>query len=403
MPHKGMQQVIKQAKRFNWLAAGRRWRKTTLMMSLAVDTAINGKFFLWGAPTFDQVRIGWNEARRAAGNVFTFRQSTMTATLEETGGMIVFRSMDDPDNARGHTADRVGLDEIADINPIAYYEVLRPMLIDTGGDFFGKGTPKGRNWFFREHNRAKSLDDSMSWQVPTKGCRVVDGELIREPHPLENPDIEWSEIVNLFETLPISTFNQEILAQFIENEGAVFRNIGACLGAPMQSDHAGHTIVAGLDWGKHKDFTAISIGCVNCKHEIARDRFNQIDYTFQRDRIRTLHNKYNVGLWLAESNAMGEPNIEQMLREGIPVNPFATTATTKPPLIENLALILEREEWQFQDDPIWTSELEAYERKVSATTNRSSYSAPEGMNDDTVIARALMVRAADGSMLWTSY
>jgi hypothetical protein len=97
---------------------------------------------------------------------------------------------------------------------------------------------------------------------------------------------------------------------------------------------------------------------------------------------------------LAESNAMGEPIIEQLRRDGVNVHGFMTTASSKPPLIENLALALERAEWQFQDDPVWTAELEAYERKVSATTGRSQYSAPEGVHDDTVIARALMLRDA---------
>jgi len=73
---------------------------------------------------------------------------------------------------------------------------------------------------------------------------------------------------------------------------------------------------------------------------------------------------------------------------------FLFTASSKPPLIENLALALERTEWQFQQDAVWTGELESYERKVSANTGRSSYSAPEGLHDDTVVARALMLRAA---------
>jgi hypothetical protein len=63
-------------------------------------------------------------------------------------------------------------------------------------------------------------------------------------------------------------------------------------------------------------------------------------------------------------------------------------------LIENLALALEKAEWRFISDPIWTGELEAYERRVNDNTGRSTYSAPEGMHDDTVIARALMMRMA---------
>jgi hypothetical protein len=75
----------------------------------------------------------------------------------------------------------------------------------------------------------------------------------------------------------------------------------------------------------------------------------------------------------------------------LPVMAFDTTASSKPQLIENMGLALEREEWQFQADPVWTGEMEAYERKVSAITGRSQYSAPEGLHDDTVIARALML------------
>jgi hypothetical protein len=98
-----------------------------------------------------------------------------------------------------------------------------------------------------------------------------------------------------------------------------------------------------------------------------------------------------AGAWhpagiLAERNSMGDPIIDQLLRDGLPMltGPdelpgFMTSATSKPQLIENLALTLERTQWQFQSDPIWTGELEAYERQVSPVTGRASNSAPEGM------------------------
>ena len=366
------------------------------MMSLAVDTVLKGKVFLWGAPTFDQVRIGWNETHHAAAGVFDFKLSTMTVRYDKTGGQIIYRSMDDPDNARGHTADVVGFDEIADISEAAYYEVVRAMLIDTGGDFWGMGTPKGRNWFFREHLSAIDKDDSVCWQVPTLGCEIIDGALVRKPHPLENPDIPWKEIEHLFTTLPVDIFRQEVMAQFVEGQGIVFRNILACMHATATTPeaHKGHNIIAGLDWGKQNDFTATSIGCANCKMELARDRFNQIDYQYQYKRISELWHKWHVTTAIVEVNSIGEPGFEALERYGLPVVAFDTTSTTKPPLIENLALVFERAEFQFQADPIWTGELEAYERKVSPITGRSQYSAPEGLHDDTVMARALMAQGA---------
>jgi hypothetical protein len=191
-------------------------------------------------------------------------------------------------------------------------------------------------------------------------------------------------------------YRQEILAEFLDNEGAVFRNIKACLNAPAYpapEQHAGHHIVAGTDWGKHQDYHATAIGCATCRQELELYRIKSADYIYQRERTKQLFGYWHVGIGLAETNAMGEPNLELLQQDGLPVDGFTTTATSKPPLIENLKLALEAAEWQFLDEPVATAELEAYEQKVSTTTGRSTYSAPEGVHDDTVMARALMVRA----------
>lgn len=364
-------------------------------MAIAIEGAVRGQPWLWTAPTYDQVRIGWEETKRACGKNVRFNQDRMTAFFPNDG-TILYRSLDDPDNARGHTAAGVVMDEASVVKPEAWYEVIRPVLLDTGGTAWFLFTPAGRNWVWRESMAAVEREDSAAWQVPTVGCRIVDGRLERAPHPYENPEIAFAEIEQLYRTLPERVFRQEILAEFVANEGTVFRNLDACLGAPRdpkpdQHATAKHQIVMGVDWGKHNDFTSISVGCLTCRVEVARDRFNRIDYHFQRGRLEALAERWHPRVILAESNAMGEPIIEQLQRAGLPVVGFSTTATSKPPLIENLALALERTEWQFQSDPVWTGELEAYERTVSSTTGRSSYGAPPGLHDDTVIARALMV------------
>ena len=119
-------------------------------------------------------------------------------------------------------------------------------------------------------------------------------------------------------------------------------------------------------------------------------------------RLKALTERWGVSYISAESNAMGEPIIEQLVADGLPVYGFQTTATTKPPMIESLALALEREEVKWMDDPVATMELEAYERKVCATTGRSQYSAPAGLHDDTVMARALANQAVN-SYTWYIY
>lgn len=375
-------------------------------MSIAVENAIKNRRIIWGAPTYQQVRIGFNETYKAAGGIAEFNQSRMEVVFP-TGGSILYRSLDDPDNARGETADGVVIDEVADVKPAAWYEVLRPMLIDTGGWLWAIGTPKGRNWFFQEHTGAFNRDDSMAWQAPTVGAVIVDGRLVRKPHPLENPHIPFDEIVSLHQTMTERAFRQEVMSEFLEGEGSVFRNIYACMNAPISTpeQHRGHRIVAGCDWGKQNDYTAISFGCATCRQEVDRDRFNKIDYMFQAQRLRAMCDKWKPASILAERNSIGEPVIEQLVRMGLPMARgadeqfgFLTTATTKPPLIENLSLALEKTEWQFQADPVWTAELEAYEREVSTSTGRSTYGAPDNGHDDTVMARSLMVWQATNAL-----
>lgn len=190
-------------------------------MSIAVEEAIKGKQVLWCAPVFDQVRVSWGETKRAAARVADFNMSRMTAHFPG-GGVITYRSLDNPDNVRGHTADGVVIDEAASVKPEAWHEVLRPMLIDTNGWMWGIGTPYGHNWYQREWQAAHHRDDSMAWNAPTLGVRIEDGRLVREPHPLENPNIPFSEMLDLYSTTPENTFRQEILASFMATGAVVW-------------------------------------------------------------------------------------------------------------------------------------------------------------------------------------
>jgi hypothetical protein len=120
------------------------------------------------------------------------------------------------------------------------------------------------------------------------------------------------------------------------------------------------------------------------------DRFNQIDWHFQRARITAAVKTWGVRDVLVEVNSIGSPNFDELAREGLPVRAFSTTAQSKPPLIQSLALALEKSEIKLLDVPVATRELEAYEATRSTKTGRISYNAATGFHDDTVIARALM-------------
>ncbi len=364
-------------------------------MAIAVSAALQGKRVLWGAPTYDQVRIGWGEADYAAGRVANFLESKMWAEFPG-GGRITFRSLDDPDNARGHTADLMVIDEAADVAERAWYEVCRPMLMDTGGDSWIGGTPKGRNWFWREHMEAADRPDSMAWQTPTLGVEITANGLVRRPHPLENPDIPFAEVQRMWATMPERSFRQEVLAEFVEDAGGVFRGVTACVAGEIGAPYVGE-FVMGVDWAKSHDFTVLTVLDVQRMRVVDWDRFNQVDWALQRARLRAMHDRWQCRAIVAERNSMGEPNIEALQREGLPVQGFTTTNASKTEIIERLVLLIEQRGLSFPDIPQLVSELQAYEmeRLPSGTTR---YGAPEGMFDDCVMSLALAVWGAGQSM-----
>jgi hypothetical protein len=358
-------------------------------MAIAIEGAAHGQPWLWTAPTYDQVRIGWEESKRAAGSVARFTQDQMRAVFP-SGGSILYRSLDNPDNARGHTAAGVIMDEASVVREEAWYEVVRPMLLDTGGAAWFLFTPAGRGWTWREFVQAGDRSDSAAWQVPTLGCRIdSSGQLQRAPHPLENPNVPFSEIEQLWRTMPERTFRQEILAEFVQDAGGVFRRVReAATATEQRTPQPGHEYAFGVDWAKSADFTVITVLDLTDYSVALKDRFNQIDYQVQLGRLRALYERFQPRVVVPERNSIGEPLIEQLQREGMRVKPFTTTSASKTVLIDALALAFEKGSIRIPNDPTLIAELEAYEmERTQAGTLR--YSAPSGMHDDCVISLAL--------------
>lgn len=394
-PHLGQVTVMSSTARIKLLAAGRRWRKTTMGVSACLaghkggPGLIQGARVLWGAPTYDQARVGWDECRKASSDTATFNQSRMSVEIPGTPGRLLFRSLDNPDNARGLTADGVVIDEAAYVPEEAWEEVVRPMIMDTNGWAILMGTPNGRNWFWRAWGAYAYSTDAQVWQIPVLGCAIMDGQLIRQPHPLENGVIKFEELQRLFATMSERAFRQEILAEFIEDAGAVFRNLDvACVEVPLPAPYPDHSYAFGVDWGKSDDFTAISVWDADERKQVALDRFNIIDYVFQVHRLQAMVELWQPQIIMSESNSMGEPLIDLLASMDLPVEPYDMRAASKRTLIEEYALAIERGEAKLLNDVPQRMELEAFEVE-QLPSGIYRYSAPKGLHDDMVIAGAL--------------
>lgn len=380
--HVAQQQIVEGAKRFNVLACGRRFGKTKLGTTLIIDPILAGQPVAWFSPTYKMLQDVWRDVSRTLKPIASNFNEQQRRIETVTGGILDCWSLDAFDAVRGRKYARAVVDEAAMVPWLAeaWQHAIRPTLTDYKGDGWLLSTPKGLNHFFECFTRGQDESSEWkSWQMPTTA----------------NPFIDPAEVEAARRELPEDVFRQEYLAEFLSNQGAVFRNILACLCAQSTTPdaHKGHFIVGGIDWAQKADYTCCSVFCVTCKQELELDHYNKIDWQLQRGRVRSLNDKWGVKYWLAETNSIGSPNLEALVAEGLPAYGFETTQNSKHAMIQSLALAFERTEAQWLPDPVAKTELQAYEVTISKN-GRPSYSAPEGLHDDTVIGRGLAWYAA---------
>lgn len=378
--HSAQREIIRHDARFRVAACGRRFGKTQGAAAEAVYTAARKKRVWWVAPTYDVTRRGWRSVMHLSKRIpgVEVRRGDREV-IYPCGGFIAFKTASTGASLLGEGLDLLVVDEAALVPEEAWIQDLRPALSDRLGRALFLSTPRGQNWFWRAYARGQdpAQTDWQSWCMPTSA----------------NPYIAPSEIESARDLMPKRTFEQEYLAQFLADGGAVFRNLSACTldanGAKrFYEPQENHEYIFGVDWGKDNDFTCIAVFDKTARELVHMERFNQIRYKLQRGRLEAQYEIWKPSVIWVEENSIGVPNLEELQDNGLPARGFLTTGQSKTPLIESLALAFEKEEVHIVNDPVVISELQAYTMR-RLPSGRFAYDAPSGMHDDTVIALAL--------------
>jgi predicted phage terminase large subunit-like protein len=207
------QEVFKDKTRFKVVAAGRRCGKSRMAaVSLLIEglKCPQGSAVLYVSPTMGQSRqIIWDLLLDLGREVI---QNSHVNNLDITlinGARIYVRGADRPDTLRGVSLTYAVLDEVADIKPEAWEQVIRASLSDKKGRALFIGTPKGRNWFFDTFKLGEEGDDPdwKSWHFTTA----------------DNPLIDASEIESAKKTLSSFAFKQEYMASFSNAGSDMFK------------------------------------------------------------------------------------------------------------------------------------------------------------------------------------
>jgi len=155
-----------EAVRFAVLVCHRRWGKTVfavieLILAALITTAsdFRGAYI---APFRKQAKdITWDYFKRFAGKIpgVSFNETELTVSFPN-GSRITLYGADNADALRGLYFNYVVMDEVADMRPYVWGEIVRPTLIDRKGKCLFIGTPKGANLFFELYNRGVASTDN---------------------------------------------------------------------------------------------------------------------------------------------------------------------------------------------------------------------------------------------------
>lgn len=365
--------IVANPATIKFVAMGRRWGKTYMAGVYALTCADRGAAVAWVAPTYKNTRPLWRFCESHTAQVASRLRINRSERIMEfpSGGSIAIYTADNDVGLRGEAFDVVIVDEAAQVREETYTDVILPTLADRDGHCMLITTPKGRNWFYREWVNADG-HDAARFQAPSSANPMP---TIRRAF-----DLAKSRVSD-------RTFRQEWLAEFVDDGGGVFRRVSEAATATAQERGYGNYVI-GADWGRTNDATVFVVLDIATRSMVAMDRMVDTNYALQTMRLKALWQRFNRPAVVAESNSMGGPVVESLQRDGVPVIPFATTNASKMQIIDGLALAFEQGAIRILPDTMLLSELQSYESDRTPT-GLVTYSAPDGMHDDTVIALAL--------------
>ena len=298
--------------------------------------------------------------------------------LEINGSYIDFRSIDNPENLEGFGYDKAFLNEAGIILKKEYLwnNAIKPMFWDYPNvKVVIGGTPKGKGIFYELAQRGEDPN-----QTNYKSFHYTSFD-----SPFEHIHRAIKEDMA---SLPDHVIKQEIYAEFLDDNGTVFRGVDAVATATPCGPVQGHLYVIGIDLAKVQDWTVLSVFDRTTNAQVYQNRFNKLEWPFQKAKIAELARMYNKALCLIDATGLGDPICDDLLRAGVAVEPIKLTNEVKKEIIEKLSIWIEQRKIEILNIPDTVRELKNFTYDVSSS-GRIRYEAPAGFNDDIVISLAL--------------
>ncbi len=359
--HINQTKILESTARFRVVMCGRRFGKSELSQVEIISNALQGMKVAYITPTYKLAKTFFEKLTQCVP--FENNKSDLTIHFPN-GGTVEFFTGERLDNLRGRKFHLVVIDEASFISDLqdGWLNSIRPTLTDYQGRALFLSTPRGKNYFYSLYMKGGQRDWE-SFKFTT----------------YDNPYILTSEINDAKAQLPNSVFEQEYMANPMENAANPFgaEHITKCTCSLSYNE----PMFYGIDLAKSFDWTVI-IGLDSEGKVCHFDRF-QKDWLQTKETIKQIRKHKHIFI---DSTGVGDAIVEDLQKYFNDMTGFKYTSTSKQQLMESLASSIHKKEIGFPEGAI-KDELEIFEYLFTSTGVR--YSAPAGFHDDCVNALAL--------------
>lgn len=256
-PRAWQEEVHRRRTRFNVLALHRRAGKTELAIMELITEAIQDRrdmpFYVYLAPYLKQaVSIAWGRLKARLAPLIErgqveVREVDKALHFKHNGALIRLFGGDNPDAMRGLRIDGAVIDEVAQLRPEVWHEIVQPAMSDRRGWAMFIGTPNGINLFSELYYFGQRQDDwyTARWTV------------------YDTDSLDAAEVERLREAMPENAFAREYLCDFAaqaDNALISLHQVIDAINSPlMPQDVEGSPVILGVDVARYGDDESVII------------------------------------------------------------------------------------------------------------------------------------------------
>ena len=225
-PRPLQKEIHKNLTRFSVLVCHRRFGKTVLTVNELIKKCLQCKLprprYYYIAPTYSMAkRIAWDYLKYYTSVLpkMEYHETELRADLPN-GGRIQLLGCERPQTLKGLYMDGVVLDEVAQMPPKMWTEVIRPALSDRKGFMVAIGTPQGHNSFFELYNHGLQDENWYAQSFKASETKIVDEEELEEAKKMMPPEIYEAEYECSFESSAIGSIYSQSLSK-ADKEGRI--------------------------------------------------------------------------------------------------------------------------------------------------------------------------------------